>query len=166
MVATALALGTGTVGMADTTPDQVADHEPIGEGHSGSGGVDDRTVPWRLFTAVGVLVGVIAAIYWFTAYEDAGSVLLALSAVLATWTGTYLWLQLRQSHRAAGETTAVAEPEAHAYQPHASVWPFAIGLGAATLLNGLVLGIWVVVPGGALMALGVGGFIRQTRHRD
>jgi hypothetical protein len=152
--------------VTDPTADQVSDHEPIGESHSGSGGVDDRAVPWRVFTAVGVLIGALAVIYWFTSYEDAGSVLLALAAVLATWTGTYLWLQLRQPRRAVGETAPVAEPEAPAYLPHASVWPFAIGLGAATLLNGLVLGIWVVVPGAALVALGVGGFIRQTRQRD
>lgn len=149
------------------SPQRVADHEPIGEGHGGSGRVDDRAVPWRVFLAIGGLVTVLAVIYWFTSYEDAGSVLLALSAVLAIWCGTYLWLQLRQQRRAAGEDVALpAEAEAMPYLPHASVWPFAIGLGGATVLNGLVLGIWVMVPGAALMALGIGGFVRQSRHRD
>ena len=36
----------------------------------------------------------------------------------------------------------------------------------ATLANGLVLGLWVIVPGAALLLLGIGGFIRQTRRRD
>jgi Cytochrome c oxidase subunit IV len=146
-------------------PRHVADHEPVGGGHTGSGGVDDRTVPWRVFLTVGGLVAVIAVIYWFTSYEDAGSVLLALAAVLAIWCGSYLWLQLRQ-RPAAGETAGGPEAEAPAYLPHASAWPFAIGLGAATVLNGLVLGTWVVVPGVALLALGVGGFVQQTRQRD
>lgn len=123
--------------------------------------VDDRAVPWRVFLAVGALVAVIAVIYWFTSYEDAGSVLLALSAVLALWSGTYLWLQVRRLRRESGEGEAEAE-----YLPHASIWPFAIGLGAVTAVNGLVLGTWVLVPGLALTALGIGGFIRQSRLRD
>jgi hypothetical protein len=52
------------------------------------------------------------------------------------------------------------------YLPHASAWPLAIGLGGATVANGLVLGLWVIVPGVALLLLGIGGFIRQTRRRD
>lgn len=72
---------------------------------------------------------------------------------------------------AAGEAAAahgVAMPtgEAEEYLPHASVWPFAIGLGGAGIFVGLVLGIWVTVPGVVLLALGVGGFVRQTRRRD
>jgi Cytochrome c oxidase subunit IV len=46
------------------------------------------------------------------------------------------------------------------------VWPFTIGLGAATVANGLVLGVWLIVPGAALMILGIAGFVRQTRRRD
>jgi hypothetical protein len=34
------------------------------------------------------------------------------------------------------------------------------------LANGLVLGLWVIVPGVILMAIGIGGFVRQTRRRD
>lgn len=56
--------------------------------------------------------------------------------------------------------------DADHYLPHASVWPFAMGLGAAGVIVGLVLGIWVVLPGAVLLALGVGGFVRQTRRRD
>ena len=52
------------------------------------------------------------------------------------------------------------------YLPHASVWPFAIGLGVATIANGLVLGIWVVIPGLGILALGIGGWVLQTRRRD
>jgi hypothetical protein len=150
---------------AGTAPGQVTDHEPVGEGHRGSGGVDDRAVPWRVFVAVGGLVTVMGAIYWATSDDEAGIVLLVISAVLAFWSALYLWLQLRRLRRPTAEAVA-AESEEPEYLPHASVWPFAIGLGAATLANGLVLGIWVLVPGAALTALGVGGFVRQSRHRD
>jgi uncharacterized membrane protein YfcA len=129
-------------------------------GHE-AGRTDDATVPWRVFLVVGGFVAVLAIVYWFTSYEEAGTALLALASVLSLWCGAYLWLQQRPRPE-----RSEAAPAAAAYLPHASVWPFAIGLGAATVLNGLVLGIWVIVPGAALMALGVGGFVRQTRRRD
>lgn len=140
-------------------PDQPSPGTEGPRGHE-AGRTDDARVPLRVFLAVGAFVALLAVVYWFTSYEDAGTAMLALAAVLALWCGTYLWLQQRpRAHQPAGDSGP-------AYLPHASVWPFAIGLGAATILNGLVLGIWVIVPGAALLALGVGGFVRQTRRRD
>jgi hypothetical protein len=153
-------------------------------GHEARAPVDDRKVPWRVFGFIGVFMAVIAGIYWFTAYEDAGTVMLVVAGVLALWIAVYLWLQQRgpagpaiEADEAAAAVTAAAgrampatgaaEGDAHAhYLPHASAWPFAIGLGAATVANGLVLGTWVIVPGVVLMVLGIGGFVRQTRRRD
>jgi hypothetical protein len=133
-------------------------------GHEARPPVDDRAVPWRVFVAIAAIVAVMAVIYWLVADEEySGVVLLALTVVLAAWVALYLWLGLR------GEGPTAAEPPAEAhehYLPHASVWPFAIALGAATLANGLILGLWVIVPGLALMVLGLGGFVRQTRRRD
>jgi hypothetical protein len=64
-------------------------------------------------------------------------------------------------------TAAVAaEAHAEAYLPHASIWPFAIGLGAAGVGVGMAIGLWVLIPGLGIMALGIGGFVRQTRRRD
>jgi hypothetical protein len=137
--------------------------------------VDDRTVPWRVFLAVGLFVLVLGAIYWGTAYEEGGTVMLIVAGGLSLWIGAYLWLrtrglgaQPREPGAQPREPGAPARepPEAVHYLPHASVWPFAIGLGAATVANGLVLGLWVIVPGAALMAVGIGGFVRQTRRRD
>jgi hypothetical protein len=137
-------------------------------GHELRPPVDDRKVPWRVFVSIGVFVAVIAAIYAGTAYEGAGTVMLIVASVLALWVGSFLWLKEREQE-AAGEgghePEALASSDAH-YLPHASAWPFAIGLGAATLANGLVLGLWVIVPGVTLMAIGIGGFVRQTRRRD
>jgi hypothetical protein len=180
-------------------------------GHELRQPVDDRAVPWRVFVFIGAFVGVIGLIYWSTAYEESGVVMLLVAAVLGLWIGAYLWLQQRgaaapasdaapdagevattEGHGVAlggvteggvteggvtegssgagasagtGIGTGVAEAGEH-YLPHASAWPFAIGLGGATVANGLVLGLWVIVPGVALMVLGIGGFVRQTRRRD
>jgi hypothetical protein len=137
--------------------------------------VDDRDVPptgdpWvprRIFLVIGAFVLFLTILYWFTSYEDAGTVLLALAAALALWFGIYLWLQQRRAAtaKARGDHDDASLAGEVEYLPHASAWPFAIGLGAATFANGLVLGIWVVVPGAALLALGIGGFIHQSRHR-
>jgi hypothetical protein len=133
-------------------------------GHELRPPVEDRNVPWRVFLSIGVFVAVIAAIYTGTAYEWGGTVMLIVSSVLALWVGSFLWLKQRELE-AAGEGGQEPEALAH-YLPHASAWPFAIGLGAATLANGLVLGLWVIVPGVILMAIGIAGFVRQTRRRD
>jgi hypothetical protein len=138
--------------------------------------VDDAAIPWRVFLAVGLFVLVMGGIYWGTAYEESGTVMLILAGALSLWIGAYLWLRTRASDAARAEAvepargnaagTADHKGGAATYLPHASAWPFAIGLGAATVANGLVLGVWVIAPGVALMALGIGGFVRQTRRRD
>lgn len=143
-------------------------------GHEARPPVDDRKVPFRVFAFIGAFITVLAIIYWSTAYEEAGVVMLLVAAVLALWIAAYLWLHERPEPGAragapagtgAAGTGAEAGGVAH-YLPHASAWPLAIGLGGATVANGLVLGLWVIVPGVALLLLGIGGFIRQTRRRD
>lgn len=119
---------------------------------------DDRVVPARTFLVVGTAVLGIAVLYVVTASEQAGSVMLILSAVLSLWCGAYLWLRLRSP---ADEPEAVEEP----FLPHSSPWPFSIGVGAFLLGNGLLIGGWFFLPGAAVLALGVGGFVRESRAR-
>lgn len=128
--------------------------------------MSDLTVPLRVFLGIGAFVFAIGAVYWATAYEEGGTVMLLLAGALSLWIGGYFWL--RQRAVAAVGDGEVERPAdgTDQYLPHASAWPFAIGLGAATLANGLVLGMWVIVPGAFLLVLGVGGFVRQTRRRD
>lgn len=166
--------------MTDPTSGTQEDPSPTGDpdvggategprGHEAGSRTDDSRVPLRLFLTVGVGIAFLAIVYAATAYEEAGIVLLFLAAALALWCGIYLWLQQRpaaESATADDEAASLAAAgEAH-YLPHASVWPFAIGLGAATVANGLALGIWVVVPGLAILAIGIGGWIAQSRRRD
>jgi hypothetical protein len=168
----------------DRSGTSAADTGPLGRarapgtegpaGHEARPPVDDRKVPFQVFTFIGVFILVLGIVYWSTAYEEAGVVMLLVAAALALWIAAYLWLHERpepgvRARQPAGTgaagTGAQVEGVTH-YLPHASAWPFAIGLGAATVANGLVLGLWVIVPGVALLLLGIGGFIRQTRRRD
>ena len=49
--------------------------------------------------------------------------------------------------------------------PHASIWPFWIGLGAAFAAGGLAMSPWLVVPGVFVLLIGVVGWSRQSRYR-
>ena len=128
--------------------------------HGVGRGTPDRVVPARVFLAVGAFVLVIAAVYWATAYEEAGTALLVLAAALSLWCGAYLWLAQRSP---ADEPGLVSEEEA--FLPHSSPWPFLVGVGAFLLANGLIVGGWFGLPGAVVLAAGVGGFVRQTRAR-
>ena len=123
----------------------------------------DARVPWRVFGFVAVFMAAMAVLYWFTSYEEAGTALLALASGLAGWTAVYLWLH----ERGAGQPEPAAEPtEPGEWLPPASVWPFGIGLGLTLCLNGLLIGVWFLIPGVMVLAISIGGFARESRHRE
>ncbi len=136
-----------------------------------------ETTQWKVFLGVGVFIAVIATVYWFSSYEDAGTTMLALASALALFIGTYLWRQDRVGQiraEAIAEMVAEAdaaevdaagiEHEAH-YLPQSSVWPLAIGIGAAMTLNGLIIGWPYATPGAAVLVLSIAGFVYQGRRR-
>ena len=128
---------------------------------------DGGTVEARIFLAVGVVIFAAAAVYWFWSYEDAGSVLLLLGALAALSIGGYLWLQARRfPDPAEPAAEGAAAGISGMYLPHASVWPFSIGVGAMLLANGLALGRWATVPGLLVTVAALAGFVRQSRRRD
>jgi hypothetical protein len=118
----------------------------------------DLLVQWRIFGGIAVFMAAIGSLYWFTAYEEAGTAMLALSSGLALLVGVYLWRQDRASGPA-------AHHEADEYLPAASIWPFGIGVSAFLTFNGLILGLGYAVPGIILMTMSLAGFIRQSRAR-
>ncbi len=127
--------------------------------------IDDRAdsrVPWRVFGAVGAFIAILALIYGVTAAEAAGATMLVLAAVLALWCGIFLWNNLRRFE--AGHSGDPGGDDV-AYLPEASPWPFGVGLGVVLIINGLLIGIWFVVPGLMLLAVSVAGVASQSRHR-
>ena len=130
--------------------------------HGVGRGVPDRTVPGRTFLGIGAGILVLAVVYIVTAGEEAGASMLVLSSVLALWCGAYLWLHHRSPADEPEATDATEEP----FLPASSPWPFGIGVGAFLLSNGLLIGGWFFVPGAAVLALGIGGFVRESRLRE
>jgi hypothetical protein len=122
---------------------------------------DTRVQVW-IFAGTGAFLLAAGLVYWFTSYEDAGTVMLLGGAGLAAIAGAWLWVQDRKLARA---TATGVEEEEH-YLPHESVWPFAIGSAAFLALSGLVISTWVLIPGVFLLAIGIVGFAAQSRRRD
>ena len=150
---------------ADRRSSPVADHAPSSDREGGAGRhTRDLTVQYRIFAVLAIVIAVFAAIYWFSSYDWAGTVMLALAAALSTLTATYLWWQDRFGHEPSARGREAGPPE-EPYLPDTSIWPFGIGLGAFLAFNGLVLGFGYAVPGALVLALSVIGFVRQSRLR-
>jgi len=110
------------------------------------------------YLALGALIAVMTAVYWFTSYESAGTAMLLLAACLALFIGLYL-------ARVARSITVHAGDEATPYLPHASAWPFFVGVAALVTLNGVALGLWALVPGAVGLAGALVGYAGQSRRR-
>jgi uncharacterized membrane protein len=120
-----------------------------------------------IFAGLAVFFLVIATIYWFTSYEDAGSVLLLSTSILGVIPGAYLILTSRR-HPPRPEDKAEASVADGAGRvgsfPEYSVWPVVLGLGLAIAAVGLVFGIWASLPGLILVVVGVPGAILEGRR--
>jgi hypothetical protein len=98
----------------------------------------------RMLWTIAVFFLVIGTVYWFTSYEPAGTVLLLLCSAAALV--SLIPLRRRRRVEAGGE---------HGAEAAASLWPFIIGAGAVLMVDGLVLGPWLFVPGAALVVRGL-----------
>lgn len=118
----------------------------------------------RMYLVIAGFLAVAFLVYLLASYEWAGTVLLLVGAVMGVFMGGYLERQARLRT----DSAAVGPHEAGEgdYLPHASIWPFGLGVGALLMANGLALGLWAVLPGAALMAGSVWGFARQSKLRN
>jgi len=150
--------------MAD---DELVDEPPPPQGVETAPRRDEQ-VPWRVFGAIGAFTAFIGVVYWGLAYEPAGIVLLVLAGVLGIWCGVYFWLHARQLDAWGGPTHEPVGGDHTAAQwlPHASIWPLGIGVGLTLVFNGLLIGVWFLIPGAIVMLLALFGFAIESRRRD
>ncbi|MDQ6784186.1 MAG: cytochrome c oxidase subunit 4 [Actinomycetota bacterium] len=118
---------------------------------------------WKLITGSAVFLGIVYAIYWFTSYEDAGSVMLLFGGCAYLMLGAFLLLQWRRRHsvpRPEDDHHADQEDAAGeiAFFPSASIWPAGIGLGAIFIALALVWGSWYLLIGLPLLLGSIIGF--------
>lgn len=125
-----------------------------------------------IFLGIATFLVAAALVYGITSSESAGTTMLLLAGGMALIVGGYLGVQARSTSDAAeperegggGDADPAAQGEA--YLPHASIWPFGMGMGLVVMTNGLALGLWAVIPGALLAASCLWGYARQSRRRD
>lgn len=125
-----------------------------------------KVTAWFMLAVAGFLA-LAALLYGTTGGDEAGTVLLLLAAGLATMIGGYLLTVPDEERSGVEHPASGAAPagEEVGYLPAASIWPFWIGVGATVLGNGLVLGLWGLVPGAIVTVIAVVGFSHQSRLR-
>jgi hypothetical protein len=116
---------------------------------------------------IGVFFGIIGIVYWFTSYEDAGSVMLAGSALLGLLPGGYyLWWANRMRPLDGDVDDATVADGAGVIDsfPGSSIWPFLLGMGALFATLTFIFGLWLAPIAAALgLSAVVGGVIESRR---
>ena len=120
----------------------------------------------RFLLGAGAFAVLVAIVYWFLSYEDAGFVMLGLMGIASAIIGGYLL------YRGYGVRRSEDDPDAD-YQQGAgeevgrfssgSIWPLVMGLGTVLALQGFIFGAWLVGFGLVLFAWAVVGFMLESR---
>ncbi len=140
------------------------------EGEVDEEGADERrafTLQTRVFTAIGLFLFVISVGYAAWTQEAAGSAMLALAGGLATVIAAYLgWPRKAGTGESGTDEAGGGEPgDESPWFPEASIWPFVVAGAAFLVANGLLLGLWLLLPAGLVMFFAVAGFVTQSRRR-
>ena len=124
-------------------------------------------VSGRFLIFIGFFFGIIGIIYWFTSYEDAGSVMLAGSALLGLLPGGYyLWWSRRMRPLEGDVSDASVADGAGVIDsfPGSSIWPFLLGMGALFASLTFIFGLWLAPIALALgLSAIIGGVIESRR---
>jgi hypothetical protein len=120
----------------------------------------------RIVLGLALFLVTAGIIYWVTSYELVGAPLLLVAAGCFAFIGTYLRRAVRATAEQAG---AVSEEET---EPHVAptIWPFVFSLAGVGIALGVIINMWLLVPGAILfIAAAIGWFIDiggQWRHRQ
>ena len=116
---------------------------------------------------IGFFFGIIALVYWFTAYEDAGFLMLIGSAILGLLPGGYyLWWSRRMRPLDGDLPDATPNSGAGVIDsfPGSSIWPFLLGMGALFATLTFMFGLWLAPIAAALgLSAIIGGVVESRR---
>jgi hypothetical protein len=116
---------------------------------------------------IGIFFAIIALVYWFTAYEDAGFLMLIGSALLGLLPGSYyLWWARRMKPLEGDVPDASVADGAGAIDsfPGSSIWPFLLGMGAFFATMTFIFGLWLAPIAAALGLSAVIGAVVESRR--
>lgn len=136
----------------------------------------------KFLFGVAVFFGIIAISYWFTSYEDSGTMMLVGTCALGLLPGSYYYYWHRRFHghkyffwgrtdhvvgtRPEDRDDATIEEGAGVVSsfPGSSVWPFIFGSGAFSLLLAFVFGTWMAAIGIIVIVTAIIGFTAESRR--
>jgi hypothetical protein len=116
---------------------------------------------------LGAFFGVVGLVYWFTAYEDGGTMMLAGTAALGFLPGSYYFFwHRRMGYRPEDRDDASMEDGAGIIEsfPGSSIWPFIMGMGAFLSVLALVFGAWLLFMSVPLILTALTGVTAESRR--
>jgi hypothetical protein len=118
---------------------------------------------WHVTVGAAIFLGTLAVIYWVWSGEWSGTAMLAFGGFAYGLLGLYLlvqWLRRHMVPRAEDRPDANLEEGQGevGFFPGNSMWPPAMGVGAAAIAAGLAFGKWFWVIGIALLVGAIIGF--------
>ncbi|HET7486460.1 MAG TPA: cytochrome c oxidase subunit 4 [Acidimicrobiales bacterium] len=121
-----------------------------------------------VFVGTAAFFAVVAAVYWFTSYEEAGATMLVLLLAFGLVPGLWMlrWsrrMKPRPEDRPDADIASGAGPVGNF--PGPTAWPVTLAAGAVLAANGIAFGIWPAVPGFVLIVLATCGAIASGRPR-
>ncbi|MDE3064788.1 MAG: cytochrome c oxidase subunit 4, partial [Acidobacteriota bacterium] len=108
----------------------------------------------KLLLGLGLFFGLMCAVYWNWSLENAGGVMMFAGMLLGFLPGGYYyWWSRRMKPRPEDDPQATQASGAGVVGafPGTSIWPFTMGMGAFFCVLALVFGIWLLLPGLALV---------------
>jgi hypothetical protein len=121
---------------------------------------------WVLL-GVATFFGIVGVVYWFTSYEDGGTMMLVGTCLLGLLPGSYyLWWHRRIGDRPEDRDDATVEEGAGqiATFPNSSIWPFILGMGAFMLVLAFAFGSWFFFPAVGLILTALLGVTAESRR--
>jgi len=118
---------------------------------------------WKVTGGAAAFLAATGLLYWFTSYENSGTVMLGFSFAAYGMLGGFLllcWFRRKRIPRPEDNPDATQEDGAGevAFFPAASIWPAGIGLGAIFCAVALIYGNWYWIIGLPLIIGAVIGF--------
>jgi len=120
----------------------------------------------RVLLSAATFTGIIAAIYWFSAREVVGTLLLGLMTVALGFAATMITLRARGEPPPPGDYPNLGPEDVAGHLlefAEGSPWPVILAVGFALIVTGLVYGWWLVFPGAILVIAALLGLMWDTR---
>jgi len=124
-----------------------------------------RTEP-RFLIGAGAFGALVAVVYWFLSYEQAGFAMLLLMGVASSMVGAYFVWKMGRVHLPEedpdAEHAASAGEEVGRFSA-GSVWPLVMAVALVFVTQGLIYGLWLLLFGGTLFVWASVGLMLESR---